>query len=696
MKKIFTNKEISWLSFNARVLQEAANPDVPLIQRLRFLGIFSSNLDEFFRVRIATLKRISTLSAKARTLIGHNPNEVLSVIEHIVVEQHREFDRLYRGIIDELAQNGIHIIDENQLTEEQGIFVKAFFHHHVRHMIVPIMIDQVKKLPALRDQFIYLAVRLRHGKKPEKIKDSLIELPTDMISRFLILPEIENKKHIILLDDVIRYSLKDIFSIFPIDHYEAYTIKLTRDAELDIDDDVSQSYIKKISRSLKKRKEGRPVRFIYDDKIPAELLAVIIRKLGIKPRDTLASSARYHNFRDFIAFPDFGMKNLVYEPTRRLPHRVIKPSASLIKQIYKKDVLLHSTYQKFEYVIDLLREAAIDPKVTSIKLTIYRTAKRSALLNTLINASRNGKYVVAILELQARFDEEANIYWANRLQEEGVRVIYGVPGLKVHSKLCLISRKTGKGQKNYAIFGTGNFNEDTIHVYSDMFLLTSHHGLTSEVAKAFEFFEHNYKVIDFKHLMVAPFNLRENVSALITTEIENAKAGKPAEIFIKVNNLVDPKIIELLYDASQNGVAVKLIVRTMFSLVPGIKGMSANIEAISIVDKFLEHARVFVFHNNGDPLVYISSADLMPRNLDHRVEVAAPIYDKAIKREIIDFLELQWKDNTKARILNKELDNSYRKTSDDTAIRSQFDFYDYLKRKLEKTSSRAGQPMKKT
>lgn len=679
LNKFLVPKEISWLSFNGRVLQEAANPDVPLIERIRFLGIFSSNLDEFFRIRVATLTRLSKLGKRAYRIIGHNPKEVLEKIQEIVLEQQHEFDTIYEKILKELAENNIHIINEKELNKDQGAFVRSWFQKEVRPKLIPIMIDQVQRFPDLKDKSIYLAVHLSCKDSSRKVKYGLIEVPSDIIPRFLILPEEKGNRYIILLDDVIRYGLNEIFALFQYDTLEAYTIKLTRDAELDIEDDVSQSMIKKVSKSLKQRKEGNPVRFIYDADIPPDLLNYLIKRLCLTNEDTLIPGSRYHNFKDFINFPDFNIQNLQYEPFPLLPQKDTARSKILLKTIHTRDILLHYPYQSFHYVIDLLREASIDPKVISIKVTLYRVAKNSSVVNALINAVKNGKQVLVVLELQARFDEEANVYWANKLQSEGARVLYGVPGLKVHSKLCLITRKQKGRLTHYAIIGTGNFNEDTAKVYTDHSLFTVDRRLTKEVDNIFEFFEHNYQLSHFKHLIVSPFNMRKKLLKLINREIENAENGEEASIILKLNNLVDSKIIGALYKASQAGVKIKLIVRGMFSLLPGIQGVSKNIQAISIVDRYLEHSRIFVFYNGGNEKYYISSADIMRRNLDRRVEVTCPIYDKSIQYELQSYLDIQWADNTKARMLDEHFKNIMRTNNSDSKMRAQWGIYQYLK-----------------
>ena len=678
MENRYTNKEISWLSFNARVLQEAGNPHVPLIERIKYLGICSSNLDEFYRVRVATLNRLKELGKKVKKIIGDDPEQVLEKITKIALNQHDRFSNILKEIRKELANENIFIIDETQLDEDQGDFVKNYFNVEVRPKLIPIMVDQVETFPELKDRFIYLAVSMSKKDDKSNVKYALIEIPSDVLPRFLILPEKDRKKYIILLDDIIRYHLVDIFATLPFENFGAYTIKITRDAELDIDDDLSKSFVDKMDKSLKQRKGGNPVRLIYDTAIPKDFLDFLMKKMKIHKMDTMIKGSKYHNNRDFISFPKIGRKELFYKKIKPLPHKDLQQNQSIFKCIRNKDILLHYPYHSFNAVIDFLREASIDPKVTSIRFTVYRVANKSSVMNALINAVKNGKKVVVVLELQARFDEEANIYWANKLKEEGVRVIYGVPGLKVHSKLCLIKRKEKNTQKCYAIIGTGNFNEDTATIYSDHSLFTAERKLTREVSKIFDFFENNYKSHSFKYLIASPFDMRNKIITMIRNEIKNAKNGKDSYIHLKVNNLVDGPIIDKLYEASEAGVKIKLNVRGMYSLIAGVKGMSSNIEAIGIVDKFLEHTRIFIFCNGGEEKYFISSADWMTRNIDRRVEVTCPIYDKEIQKELRTFFDIQWKDNTKARILNEKLDNRIKTDDSEQIYRAQWKIYDYL------------------
>ena len=680
----FVNKELSWLAFNARVLSEAEDPSVPLVERIRFLGIYSSNLDEFFRVRVATLNRFVKLGKKAKKILSLKPKKALKDIQEVVLVQNRKFDRIFRQVLKDLSKENIFIINERQLNKKQKNFVKSYFQNEVRPKLIPIMIDQVADFPELRDRSIYLAVSLLKTGSSQKPKYALIEIPTELLPRFLALPRIDGKKYIILLDDVIRYGLSDIFSFFRFDRFDAFSVKLTRDAELDIDDDLSQSYISKVEKSLKLRKGGVPVSFTYDSQIPPAMINYFRGKLNLKKSDTIIPGARYLDFKDFMDFPDIGLKRLKFKKIEFLPHRETDQGKELFGIIQKKDILFHYPYQSFHYVIDLLREASIDPKVTSIKITLYRVAKHSSVVHALINAIKNGKTVIVIMELQARFDEEANIYWAERLQEEGARVVYGVPRLKVHSKLCLISRQEKGKTVHYAIVGTGNFNEDTAKLYSDHNLFTSDKRITSEAKRVFDFYQDNYKTTTFKHLLVSPFNLRKRILKLIQTEIKNAQGGKEAYIILKLNNLVDTAIIRKLYQASSAGVDIRLIIRSMFSLIPGVSGMSKNIKAINIVDRFLEHTRIFVFCNDGNEKYFISSADLMPRNLDHRVEVTCPIYDKDIQQELKTFLEIQWSDNVKARIRGKNLSQLTPLRRSNIKIRAQSEIFKFLKSQLTK------------
>ena len=675
IEKKIINREISWLSFNERVLQEAADPNVPLVERFRFLGIFSNNQDEFFNVRVATIKRMIDVEKSTGLKNKEKPKKVLNQIQQKVIDIQEKFEKVYADLIKELAKHQIFIINESQLNYEQAAYVRQFFHDKVLSVISPIMLHNLNSFPAIKDKSIYLTIKMISILNEERPEYAMIEIPSEVISRFVVLPSVQRKRYIILLDDVIRYCLDDVFSTFRFDRYEAYTIKLTRDAELDIDNDLSKSFLEKISESVSDRKKGQPVRFVYDSNIPADLLDYLKKNLGLDEEDNLIPDGRYHNFKDYMQFPNLGGKRLVYKETPPVPHPILKPHESKVAKIRKKDLLIHVPYQKFDHYINLLREAAIDPRVTSIKVTLYRVARDSRVINALTNAAMNGKKVTVIIELQARFDEKANIYWSKRLEEAGARVIFGMAGLKVHSKLTLISLTENKEKINIATVGTGNFHEGTANVYSDMHLLTADPRITDEVYKIFKFFEATYKPSKYKHLPVSPLNMRNRINSMIDNEIRNAREGKEAYILLKLNSLVDTDMIKKLYQANNAGVKIKAIIRGICSLIPGVPQLSENIEVISIVDKFLEHARLFIFCNGGNEMYYISSADWMPRNLDNRIEVACPIYARDIQREIRKIFEIQFNDNVKARIINQEQDNPYKLTNSGRKLQSQVELY---------------------
>ncbi len=680
------NREISWLSFNHRVLQEAADNSLPLGERIKFLGIFSNNLDEFFKVRVATVKRMMdydrNVSRDMRKMIGDKPKNILRQIQEIVIDQQSRFQHIYQELIKELEKENIFIINENQLNPARADFVKSCFEEEIRPVLSVIMLQNVDSFPYLKDKAIYLITKLTGSDESVKTEYALIEVPGN-ISRFLVLPPDGEKKYLIILDDVIRYCLKDVFSIFRFDRFEAYTIKITRDAELDVDNDLSQSFLEKISNSVSRRNKGQPVRFVYDRSMPGDMIDYIKKEMDLDDDDNLIPGGRYHNFRDFMDFPDFMMPHLVNPPHRPLPHWRIKPHSSIFDVIAEKDLLLHCPYQRFMDIITWLREAAIDPKVASIKITLYRVAKNSKIIHALINAARNGKAVTVIIELQARFDEKANIYWSRKMEEVGINVMFGIRGLKVHCKLILITRREGRAVVNYAGISTGNFHEGNAMVYSDTTLLTSDLRISSEVKKVFLFFDNTFKTFSYKSLILSPNHTRRRLMNLIDIEIKNKERGREAWIIIKSNSLVDKDMIKKLYQASIAGVNIRLIIRGVCSLIPEEPGLSENISGISIVDTFLEHSRIFVFCNNNRNRFYISSADWMTRNLDHRIEVTCPIYDHDLQDELRTQLELQWNDNVKARILNRNQDNHYMNNDNESRKRSQHEFYKYLKNKSD-------------
>jgi polyphosphate kinase len=674
------NREISWLSFNERVLQEASDRNVPLIERFKFLGIYSNNLDEFFKVRVATIKRMIDVEKSTGIRNKEKPRKILNEIQEKVRKLNDKFEKTYSILIKELEKHNIFIINEKKLNPEQAQYVRNYFNEHVHSVITPIMLQNVKSFPPLKDYSIYLAIRMLRDKPSPDTQMTIIEIPTEEIPRFIVLPPKNKKKYIILLDDVIRFCLDDIFMTFKFERYEAYTIKLTRDAELDIDNDLSKSFLEKVAESVSDRVKGQPVRFVYDSSISRDMLKYLIKSLELDDEDNLIAAGRYHNFKDYMKFPNLGGKKLAYKPTPPNLHPLIKPRTSKLDLIAKKDILLHVPYQKFDHYINLLREASIDPAVISIKITLYRVAYNSRVINALINAALNGKKVTVVIELQARFDEKTNIYWSRKLEEAGAQVIFGMRGLKVHSKLMLILRQENKKIVKYASIGTGNYHEGTAIVYADLHLLTVDKRITEEVDKVFKFFETTYRTYTFKHLLVSPLYMRKRLYRMIDNEIKNAIAGKDAYIILKINSLVDYDMIQKLYQASMAGVKIKAIIRGMCSLIPGVPGLSDNIRVISIVDKFLEHSRVFVFCNNHKELYYISSADWMPRNLDNRIEIATPIYDPDIQKEIKTMLNVQLKDNVKARIINEAGDNQYKAPHNAHPVRSQMELYKYYKK----------------
>jgi polyphosphate kinase len=675
MKHKTINREISWLSFNERVLQEALDNRVPLVERLRFLGIYSNNQDEFFKVRVATIKRMIDYGYDPKVLQGEKPKRILAKIQEKVIALQNKFSIAYEQIIKEFEKENIYFLNEQELSPEQGRYVDEYFDAEVLPFLSPILLSNVEQFPYMKDKSIYFAIKLVNTKtQPNNIDYALMEIPCPMLNRFVQLPSNDGKKYVILLDDIIRYCLKDIFAIFEYNHFEAYTIKLTRDAELDIDNDLSKSLLEKISKGVSERSHGQPVRFVYDKDIPRDLLEYITQRLNFDPSDTVLGGSRYHNFKDFMTFPNLGGPHLEYSPTPPSEHPRINRHASMFKVIAERDLILHYPYQKFDHFVDFLREASMDPKVKSICITIYRVPRNSKVMNALINAARNGKKVTVVIELQARFDEETNIYWSKKLEDVGATVLFGIKGLKVHAKLVLVTREDGQ----YAVISTGNFHEGNAKVYTDIALFTCDKRITTEVEKLFYFFDNPYWNFDYKHLLVSPLYMRKRLLQLIDNEIRNAQKGKDAYIILKINNLVDSVMVRKLYQANKAGVKIKLIVRGICCITPGVPRLSENIEAISIVDKFLEHSRIFVFCNNNQELFYISSADWMTRNLDHRVEVACPIYDEEIKKEIRKTLEIQMSDNVKARIINDVQDNQYLR-NDMPPIHSQMIIHKYYR-----------------
>ena len=679
----YIDREKSWLTFNARVLQEAADDSVPLLDRLRFLGIFSNNLDEFFRVRFAAIRRLSLSGISGEKFLGGiSAQQSIKDITEIVIEQQSESLRILNSIESKLKTENIFMVHESDISKEQEIFLKDFFIQKLSPELITIILNDLAEFPVLKDTVGYLAIKLVMKKKAE-IRYAMIEIP-NTINRFVVLPPKDNKQYVILLDDVIRHNLSSIFNIFDYESVSAHMIKITRDAQLDIDSDLSKSMLEKIASSVKDRRIGEPVRFIYDQLIDQDTLQFFLDKMKIVSTDSIIPGGRYHNRRDYMNFPNLGRHDLLYKTNVPLPIPGLSLEGSLLEKISNKDYLLNAPYQSFSYLTKFLREAALDPKVITIKITLYRLAKNSQIISSLVNAAKNGKKVTVQIELQARFDEASNISYAEQMQTEGINLIFGIKGLKVHSKVCVIERIEDDKIRRYGFISTGNFNEQTAKIYTDVTLFTSHQQILKDITKIFDFFDINYRLYRYKHLIVSPHYTRSRFNKLIDREIMNASEGKEAFMKLKMNSLSDFEMIDKLYSASNAGVKIQLEVRGICSLVPGIPGMSENIEAISIVDNYLEHSRLYIFGNDGDPEVYISSADFMTRNLDGRVEVTCPIYDPEIKQELMDNFDLGWKGNVKARYHSENMDNKYRVRKDNEPIfRAQLETYKYYQNKIK-------------
>ncbi len=679
------NRELSWLSFNERVMQEAQDKSVPLIQRLRFLGIYSNNQDEFFKVRIANLERLNKdKKKKDKKLSGDvTSTELQRKISRKVLESQQKFEDTYANILAEMKTQGITIINESMLTAEEEAFCKNYFMEKISPLLVPLLVRKSVKLPLLRDESIYHAVKMESDNR-QASRYAIIEIPQNSQSpRFTVLPgSTPAQTRIIFIDDIIRLCLDDIFFMFSYDRIHAYTFKFMRDAELDLDDDISKSLIEKMEDGLTKRRYGRPVRLVYDKDMPEDLLDILIEKLGLRNSENLTPGGRYHLMRDLMKFPIVNAE-LEYEKVPPLRHPAFGINSSVFTTIRQQDVLLHYPYHTFNHLIDFLREAAMDPQTDSIYITLYRTAERSKVINALINAARNGKKVVVLLEFFARFDEERNLANAEILRQAGIKVIHGIPGIKVHCKLILVQRREGSRLRGYVHVGTGNFNEDTAKIYSDFSLFTSRKEIAEDAEQIFEFLQDNYKQLKTQTLLVSPYNMRDRFETLINNEIKNAKEGRKAYIYVKCNSLTDEDMVMKLYKASKAGVRVRLIIRGACCLMPEEEGFSENIKGISIVDKYLEHARLMIFYNGGKEKMFISSADWMNRNLSRRVEVGIPILDKEIAANLKDTFSIQWKDKVKARNLNISRINQYIGTrpfsQEDLDSRSQIALYNYYK-----------------
>ncbi|BCE03128.1 polyphosphate kinase 1 [Marinicellulosiphila megalodicopiae] len=678
-------KELSWLSFNQRVLQEAGDKNNPIIERIRFLGIYSSNLDEFYRVRVAEVKReILILSNKGEAQKAQLRKHVMEDIQNKVVQQTQEFEGIYFDIVKVLKRYNICIDTQNELSEYQTDWVRYYFSDKVLRHIAPVLLhNKVDLVSRLNDNSTYLFVALHIADKATKY--AVIEVPSHQLSRFVVIPPLKSRKqkHIILLDDIVKLCLTQIFKGFvEFDTIESYSFQMTRDSEYSINDEIDESYVEKMSLSMKQRLSAEPVRINYDGNMPDEMLHYLKRRLKLSNIDGMIPGGSYRNFKDFIGFPNEGRDYLENPHLPAISTKDFTDFDTVFDAIKHKDILLHYPYHRYVHFTEFVRQAAFDPSVKHIRINIYRVAKNSRIINSLIDAVDNGKTVTVLVELRARFDEENNIQWAKKMKDAGIKVVFGIPSLKVHCKLCVVSREEKGKIIRYVHFGTGNFNEKTAKIYTDMSLFTCNQELGEEAVNVFEFIQAPYLRHKFKHLILSPLNSRAKISLLIRQEIQHAKEGLKSGIIIKLNNLVDTRLIDELYKASQAGVKIKMIVRGICSLLPGVKGLSENISIISIVDRFLEHPRIMVFENNGENKVFISSADWMTRNMDHRVEVGCPIYDPDIKQNILNILHIQFKDTLKARVIDVEQKNQYVLRGNRKKLRSQLEIYDYLK-KLE-------------
>jgi polyphosphate kinase len=678
----YFNRELSWLSFNYRVLQEAKDKSVPLLERLKFLAIYSSNLDEFYRVRVASLRALLNLKEKSQEKLNFNPSDLIKEINKTVTKQQEEFGTIFNDqIIPQFRDNGINLVDVNNLESHQIDFIEDYYEEFISQHIQPILIVKKKIIPFLRNRRLYLTVRLKNKQEndSEKVRTrhqyAILEIPTNHLPRFVKIPSVDETQNVIFLDDIIRHHLELIFEAYEV--VDVYSIKLTRDAELYIDDEFSGNLLLKIQKGLTKRNTGVPARFLFDEKMPREFLKFLKDSL-LLTKDDLVKGGRYHNFNDFFSFPIEDGGSLSYSKIGQISHKTLSVDNNIYDVISKKDHLTHFPYHSYDYVINFLEKAAEDPNVTTIKLTQYRVAESSRVVSALSKAARNGKDVMVFVELKARFDEEHNIKTAEEMENAGIRVYYSFPGLKVHAKLALVERREIGETKKYCYLATGNFNEKTSKIYTDMGLFTTDQNITKEVDSLFKVLTREITDYEFKHILVAQFNLRKTLSKLVDYEISNAQSGNKAKVILKMNSLEDKKMISKLYEASQAGVKIELIIRGVCCLVPGVKGLSENISVISIVDRFLEHTRVFLFHNGGKELIYGSSADWMKRNLSGRIEVAFPILDKSIKLEIKNLLKIQLADNTHSRIIDKSQKNKYQNKGK-TKVRSQYAVCDFLK-----------------
>ena len=674
MKKYtFKNRELSWLDFNERVLQEAADITVPLIERLRFIGIFSNNLDEFYKVRYATVKRLALSKEKVKKFYkGENAKDLLNLITERAIELQNRSNLILDFILKDLEKENIFIVDEKAIPKDSISYIESFFLDKIQPKLKIVLLNEKDDFPQLSESSCFLIIKVES--KNKNLNYAIIQFP-DEFERFIVIKN-QDVKYVIMIDDIIRYHLFEIFKIFNPSNISANMIKFSRDAELDFDDDISKSYLEKISQSVKDRLKGDPLRFVYDKEIDPNTLKFLLEKMNINSEiDSVIPGGKYHNKKDYMNFPILN-NDLAYDKIEQLVIKDFYKHKTVFESIDERDFLVHTPFHKFNHILTFLSEASIDPDVKRICITIYRLSKLSSVANTLINAAKNGKEVIVQIELQARFDETNNIDYAKLMQDQGVKLIFGIPTLKVHAKVCVVEKLINNKILKYGFISTGNFNESTAKIYTDFTIFTSNQSLLDEISNVFEFFSFNYKKFKYEKLIISPYNTKKFFKSLIKNEIKNAKRGKDAFIKIKLNNITNYEMVEELYKAAEEGVKIYLIVRGICCLIPNQKNTHNNIELISIVDKFLEHTRMFIFCNNGKNKTYISSADWMTRNLDNRVEVTIPIEDEKISNQLNDIFSIYWNDNQKSRYVNSENNNEYRK-NELGIIRSQSQVYNY-------------------
>ena len=680
MKGAYVERDLSWMYFNHRILQEAEKKDVPILERMSFLGIYSNNLDEFFRVRMASLNRIAQSKDKNIKQDREKAKKTIKDINHLNACYNKEFEKAVDNITEELEKQGIRLLHENELNEEQQLFIRRLYLEKLNGSTNPIWLSQVKEIGATGDDGIFLAIKRmewREDKKKPKVDYALIAMPDKELGRFVRLPKSDGMENIMYLDDVIRYCLPMIFIGEGKATYEAYSFKFTKDAEMEMDNDLNSGVMQKVAKGVKSRKSGEPIRVIYDDSMPKELLKRIMSRLNIDTLDTIVSGGRYQNHKDLMAFPDCGRTDLKYPKWTPILKPELETEQSILDTIRQKDRFIHVPYHSFNSFIRVLREAALNPDVKGINVTLYRLAKASKVVKALICAARNGKKVTVVIELLARFDEESNIKWSKRLQEAGVEVVFGVEGLKIHSKLVYIQCKSG----DIACIGTGNLHEGNAKVYTDYMMMTARPQIVREVKKVFEFISKPFKPVKFRELLVSPNEMKPKILRLISDEIRNAKEGLEAWIKVKINHITDEDVVAKLYEASQAGVKISLLVRGNCSLVPGLPGVSENISALGVIDTYLEHARILIFANGGNPKYFLGSADWMPRNLVNRIEVLTPVYDEQLQHDLERTIDYGLRDTTNARIVDGRGGNQFKEGA---PFRSQEQLYvDYLKESQE-------------